>query len=67
MKGKYTYKYEMHVHTRPCIAGSDGHKTGSAGRAGIAAGERIRNNDDLVRILKSKEYTIYVKEQAYGI
>lgn len=50
-----------------CIAGSDGHKTGSAGRAGIATRERIRSNDDLVRILKNKEYTIYIKEQAYGI
>ena len=50
-----------------CIAGSDGHKAGSAGRAGIAARERIRSNDDLVRILKSKKYTIYIKEQAYGI
>lgn len=42
------------------IAGSDAHKIGTAGRAGIAAKERIRNNDDLVRILKSGEYEIIV-------
>lgn len=39
-----------------CVAGSDGHTT--AGHAGIAVKERIRNNDDLVRILKGREYTI---------
>ena len=42
-----------------CVAGSDGHKIGTAGRAGIATKERIRNNDDLVRILKSGEYIIF--------
>ncbi len=42
-----------------CVAGSDGHKIGTAGRAGIATGERIRNNEDLVRILKSGEYIIF--------
>ena len=41
-----------------CVAGSDGHKIGTAGRAGIATRERIKNNDDLVRILKSREYKI---------
>ena len=41
-----------------CVAGSDAHGIGSAGRAGIAAGERIRSNADLVRILKSREYTV---------
>ena len=40
------------------IAGSDGHSTRSAGRSGIAVTERIRNNEDLVRILKSREYTL---------
>lgn len=41
-----------------CIGGSDGHSTNSAGRSGIATRERIRNNDDLIRILKRGEYTI---------
>lgn len=40
-----------------CVAGSDGHVIGSAGYAGIAAKARIRNNSDLIRILKSGEYT----------
>ena len=40
------------------IGGSDGHSTKSAGRSGIAAKERIRNNDDLVRILKAREYIV---------
>ena len=44
-----------------CVAGSDGHK--SAGRAGIVAKERIRNNGDLVRILKSRDYTILRNEE----
>ena len=41
-----------------CTAGSDGHGTDTAGRAGIAACERIRTNEDLVRVLKSGDYTI---------
>ena len=41
-----------------CVSGSDGHSTDTAGRAGIATRERIRNNDDLIRILKSGDYTI---------
>lgn len=45
-----------------CIAGSDGHKIQSAGRAGIATKERIRNNEDLVRILKSRDYAILRNE-----
>ncbi len=45
----------------PCVSGSDGHSTQSGGRAGIATRERIRSNDDLVRILKSGNYTI-IKE-----
>ena len=45
-----------------CIAGSDGHKIGSAGRAGIATKERLVNNDDLVRVLKSREYKVFVNE-----
>ena len=49
-------------HGLACIAGSDGHKTGTAGCAGIAVRERIKSNDDLVRILKSKEYAVYIKE-----
>ena len=43
-----------------CIAGSDGHKIGTAGRAGIVTKERIGTNDDLVRILKNKEYEIFI-------
>ena len=38
-------------------AGSDAHDTDAA-RAGIAANERIRTNEDLVRILKSGAYTV---------
>lgn len=45
-----------------CVAGSDGHGTGTAGCAGIVAQERIKSNNDLVRILKNKEYTLYIKE-----
>jgi hypothetical protein len=47
-----------------CVAGSDGHSVASAGRAGIAARERIKSNDDLVRILKSGDYAIIKNEQA---
>ena len=43
-----------------CIAGSDGHKIGTAGRAGIVTKERIRSNDDIVRVLKNKEYEIFI-------
>ena len=46
----------------PCVAGSDGHSVASAGRAGIAVGERIGDNEELIRILKSGEYTIIVNE-----
>ena len=45
-----------------CIGGSDGHGTETVGRSGIAAKERIRSNDDLVRILKSGEYAIISTE-----
>ena len=41
-----------------CIGGSDGHSPDSSGRSGIAAGERIQSNDDLVRILKSRDYSV---------
>jgi len=41
------------------IAGSDGHSTASAGFAGIATSERIRNNEKLVRILKNGDYIIF--------
>ena len=34
----------------------------SAGRAGIATRERIKSNDDLVRILRSGEYAIISTE-----
>lgn len=45
-----------------CIAGSDGHKIGTAGCAGIATRERIACNDDLVRVLKNNEYTVFINE-----
>ena len=45
-----------------CIGGSDAHSPQSAGRAGIATKERIRSNDDLVRVLKSGEYTVIRNE-----
>ena len=41
------------------IAGSDGHSTASAGKAGIITKERIRTGEDLVRILKSGNYELY--------
>ena len=41
-----------------CVAGSDAHKIGTGGRAGIATSERIRSNEDLVRVLKSRDYII---------
>ena len=41
-----------------CVAGSDAHDVEWAGRAGIAAKERIRTNEALVRVLKSGDYTI---------
>lgn len=41
-----------------CTAGSDGHGTDTAGRSGIATRERIRTNEDLVRTLKSGDYTV---------
>jgi predicted metal-dependent phosphoesterase TrpH len=41
-----------------CTAGSDGHGTDTAGRAGIGAKERIRDNEDLVRVLKSGDYVL---------
>ena len=43
------------------IGGSDAHGVGTAGRAGIASQERIRSNDDLVRVLKSRAYTVLGK------
>jgi len=41
-----------------CIGGSDAHAIQTAGLSGIATKERIRNNDDLIRVLKSKDYTV---------
>ena len=41
-----------------CVSGSDAHKIGTAGRGGIATRERMRTNEDLVRVLKSRDYTI---------
>ena len=41
-----------------CIAGSDRHSEKSMGFAGIITKERIKNNEDLVRILKNGDYEI---------
>ena len=41
-----------------CVSGSDAHGIGSAGRGGIATSERMRSNEDLVRVLKSRDYLI---------
>ena len=41
-----------------CVAGSDGHGTQNAGRSGIAVAERIHTNEDLLRVLRSRDYTI---------
>ena len=46
-----------------CIGGSDGHSIQSAGRSGIAVSERIRTNEDLVRVLKSGKYTVIKNNQ----
>lgn len=45
-----------------CVSGSDGHSTDTVGRAGIAARERIRTNEDLIRVLRSGDYTILRNE-----
>ena len=45
-----------------CVAGSDAHGIGTAGRAGIAAKERIRNNEELIRVLKSRDYTVFINQ-----
>ena len=45
-------------HGLSCVAGSDAHGIGTGGFGGIDTNERIRNNDDLVRILKSGNYRI---------
>ena len=42
----------------PVVAGSDGHGTQNAGRSGIAVNERIKTNEDLLRVLKSRDFTI---------
>ncbi len=42
----------------PCIGGSDGHSAKTAGRSGIATGERLKSNDDLVKMLKSGSYEV---------
>lgn len=41
-----------------CVGGSDAHGIGTAGRSGIAAKERIRNNAALVKVLKSGAYIV---------
>ena len=41
------------------VAGSDAHAPNSAGRAGIATSVRIRDNQTLVSVLRSGNYTIY--------
>jgi predicted metal-dependent phosphoesterase TrpH len=41
-----------------CVAGSDAHTAKGTGRAGIAAKERLRTNEDLIRVLKSGDYKI---------
>ena len=46
-----------------CVAGSDAHKIQTAGRAGIATKERMRTNEDLVRVLKSRDYIILKNDQ----
>jgi len=46
-----------------CIGGSDGHSTQSAGRSGISVSERIKTNEELVRILKSGKYLVLKNNQ----
>jgi histidinol phosphatase-like PHP family hydrolase len=41
-----------------CVGGSDAHSIGTAGRSGIAAKERIRNNAALIKVLKSGAYIV---------
>lgn len=41
-----------------CVGGSDAHGIGTAGRSGIAAKERIRNNAALIKVLKSGAYIV---------
>jgi hypothetical protein len=40
------------------IGGSDGHETDSVCRSGIATMERMRTNEDIVRILKSGKFRV---------
>ncbi len=47
-----------------CIGGSDGHGVQSAGRSGISVSERIKTNNDLVRVLKSGKYTVLKNNQS---
>ncbi len=44
------------------IGGSDCHRDASFGTSGIITQEKIRSNDDLLRILKSGAFEIYRKE-----
>ena len=44
------------------VAGSDGHSANTAGRSGIETEERMRTNDDLIRILKSRQYKVLREE-----
>lgn len=40
------------------VGGSDGHSANTAGRSGIETNERIKTNEDLVRLLKSGNYRV---------
>lgn len=45
-----------------CIGGSDGHSVGTGGRSGIAAKVRIKDNETLIKVLKSREYVVLRNE-----
>ena len=42
------------------VAGSDGHSTASAGRAGILSPRRLRTEQDLAALLKARAQKIYI-------
>lgn len=43
---------------KPVISGSDSHKENDAANGGIITDEKIRSNDDLLRILRAGEYEL---------
>ena len=45
------------------ISGGDTHRTEFFGGSGLAFGNRIRTNEELVKALKSREYKLIIKDE----